>query len=280
MMSALDIPAFHRLCWRFGLDKRFDAKDWQKDPLLWTSHALARGMPWTPANINMLQQTFGCNDAFDEHVCAYIKTQQASLPTVVLLTGKAASGKTQFERALRAMGEYVIDADAVTHHLYEHHAKLREGMAFFFGKRIFNAEGHIDRRVLRQDVFSSKRELALLEQLVHPFVLADIFQSITKARGQYERVFISLPLYAKLHAQSVWFWYARMVVDIQRPFWRRVIALRKRNLSLLYIVHLMRSQRYPANASHIIRNNGSELSDIHRQVENLLLHVRRVSCET
>jgi dephospho-CoA kinase len=87
------------------------------------------------------------------------------------LVGGIASGKSLVAQQLRSLGAEVLDADRVGHEIL----RLPEIVAAIrghFGDRVFDADGHVDRKALGPVVFGpppdGPRQLATLESITHP----------------------------------------------------------------------------------------------------------------
>lgn len=86
------------------------------------------------------------------------------------ITGGIGSGKTTVCRVFEALRVPVYYADAEAKKLYDTDLVLKQQLIHAFGKEVY-PNGLFDRRVLREKVFKSDDQLALLNSLVHPIVL-------------------------------------------------------------------------------------------------------------
>ncbi|HAX42810.1 MAG TPA: dephospho-CoA kinase [Bryobacteraceae bacterium] len=88
------------------------------------------------------------------------------------LTGGLATGKTFVGRALANLGCHLLQADALGHAALEPGGGAYQGAIEAFGREILDDGGRIDRRRLGLRVFASPEDLARLNALVHPVVIA------------------------------------------------------------------------------------------------------------
>lgn len=88
------------------------------------------------------------------------------------LTGGIASGKSTVGRILAGMGCVVIDADRIVSELYRPGAPGYEVVLDHYGRGILNDKGEIDRQKLARIAFGSERETRVLNELIHPLVIA------------------------------------------------------------------------------------------------------------
>lgn len=88
------------------------------------------------------------------------------------LTGGIASGKSTVGRILAGLGCVVVDADRIVSELYRPGAPGYEVVVEHYGREILNDAGEIDRQKLARIAFGSERETRILNQLIHPLVIA------------------------------------------------------------------------------------------------------------
>jgi len=91
----------------------------------------------------------------------------------VVLTGGMGSGKTAVCTYLRSQGVPVYDSDTRTKSLYDRDPGLVDRMEEALGTGLRSPDGRLDRHKLAGILFSDSGKKALVEQLVHPAVLAD-----------------------------------------------------------------------------------------------------------
>jgi dephospho-CoA kinase len=97
------------------------------------------------------------------------------------VTGNIACGKSTVLRQLHELGAFVIDADAMIHHILR-----KDGPAYWpvvseFGSGIVREDGEIDRRALGTIVFADPEKLKRLEEIEHPIVRRVIDEQIAEA---------------------------------------------------------------------------------------------------
>ena len=94
------------------------------------------------------------------------------------LTGNIACGKSTVLAMLHELGAEPVDADAVYHALIEPGEPLWAALRAEYGPEFVTANGQIDRRALGARVFADPAELARLDALTHPAVVAEIERRI------------------------------------------------------------------------------------------------------
>jgi dephospho-CoA kinase len=102
-------------------------------------------------------------------------------PLLVGLTGNIATGKSLVGQMLAELGARVIDADRVAHEVMSAGGLAFSTVVETFGPAILAADGTIDRTILGDIVFRDAGALERLEAAVHPAVIDEVNQRITRA---------------------------------------------------------------------------------------------------
>ncbi len=89
---------------------------------------------------------------------------------VVALTGGVASGKSLVLQQFMKLGAYTIDCDVLSREVVIPCSKAWWAIVRFFGTDILRNDLAVDRKKLREIVFSDAQKRAALETIVHPEV--------------------------------------------------------------------------------------------------------------
>jgi dephospho-CoA kinase len=108
------------------------------------------------------------------------------------LTGGIASGKSTAAERFSELGIPVIDADEVARAVVLPGSPGLARVIERFGAGVAAADGGLDRRALRQVIFSDPTARKDLEAILHPLILAEIERRALEAIGPY--VVIATPL--------------------------------------------------------------------------------------
>lgn len=100
------------------------------------------------------------------------------------ITGGIGSGKSTVCAMLEEMGVAVYNSDARAKELMTTSATLREAIVARFGAECYTSEGP-NRGYLAERVFGDAAELAALNSLVHPVVMADFETWAESQQGSY-----------------------------------------------------------------------------------------------
>jgi dephospho-CoA kinase len=154
---------------------------------------------------------------------------------IIGLTGSYCAGKNHVAILLEQRFFPVLDLDKLGHEVIE---TKRESLITRFGGDILGAGGLIDRKKLGQKVFGRPKELAALEEIIHPEVNRKTLEWID---AREEKVcFINAAL---LHRSSA-FELLDAVILVEAPFFVRLLRARKRDrLPWISLIKRFWSQR-------------------------------------
>lgn len=111
---------------------------------------------------------------------------------IVGLTGGIGSGKSTVAGVFQQLGIEIINADQISRDVVEPGSSALDSIAEHFGHHIITADGALDRKQLRQIIFSNTEEKKWLEELLHPLIFQEIMCQIKNAKSQY--VILESPL--------------------------------------------------------------------------------------
>ena len=89
---------------------------------------------------------------------------------IVAITGGIGSGKTAVSDRFANLGIDVIDLDVASRAVVEPNSLALKEISNHFGEGMIKSNGHLDRKVLRQQVFDNPIERRWLEKLLHPLI--------------------------------------------------------------------------------------------------------------
>ncbi|MBA2648959.1 MAG: dephospho-CoA kinase [Legionella sp.] len=108
------------------------------------------------------------------------------------LTGNIASGKSTVADMFEGLGVKCIDADQISRSLTAIAEPAYKQIVTHFGSDIVLPDGHINRRHLRQIIFSKPQERNWLESILHPLIREEIINQIADCTSPY--CMIEIPL--------------------------------------------------------------------------------------
>ncbi|ATL98322.1 dephospho-CoA kinase [Aeromonas sp. CA23] len=117
---------------------------------------------------------------------------------VVAITGGIGSGKTTIANQFAELGIDVVDADVIAREVVEPGAPALAAIAAHFGPDVITADGQLDRRSLRERVFSDPDAKAWLNALLHPLIRQEMLRQCAAARSPYCLLVVPLLVENKL----------------------------------------------------------------------------------
>lgn len=108
------------------------------------------------------------------------------------LTGGIASGKSTLSNIFRELGIKIVDADKIAKDISEREDVLLE-IKNIFGNGVFDKNGVLDRKKLKNKVFSDKSKLKKLNDIVHPKVWNE-FKKIKEKTAKNDIIIFDVPL--------------------------------------------------------------------------------------
>jgi dephospho-CoA kinase len=116
----------------------------------------------------------------------------ACRPLRVALTGGIASGKSTVADLFARRGVPVIDTDMIAREVVEPGAPALAQVVSAFGPGILGPDGRMDRRAMRERIFSDPDAKRRLEAILHPAIRAEMEHQSKAASGPYQILVIPL----------------------------------------------------------------------------------------
>jgi len=187
---------------------------------------------------------------------------------VVGLTGGIGSGKSAAAREFARLGATVVDTDAIAHELTGAGGAAIPEVKRLFGPASVDSTGAMDRRRMRDLVFSDAQKKARLESLLHPMIRAESERRAAGATGPY--VLLVVPLLVESPDYR-----ARLgrVVVVDCPEALQIVRVRQRSglpegeIRRIIASQIQREKRLAA-ADDVIDNSGT-VAALQQQVRKL-----------
>ena len=112
---------------------------------------------------------------------------------IIGLTGGIGSGKSAAAKILKGLGLKVIDLDQITHEL------MRPGELGYikikkeFGEKYIDTKGAIDRKLLREEIFSSFDLKKRIESILHPIIFEECSKQLNLLKHE-KYIVLVIPL--------------------------------------------------------------------------------------
>ena len=185
----------------------------------------------------------------------------------VVLTGGIASGKTAVSDGFRHLGVPVIDTDVIARQLVEPGQPALALSAEIFGPGILDSTGGLDRKKMREAIFSDHEKKAQLEQVLHPLIGEEVLKRLEQLSAPY--CILVVPLYAESGSYR---WVDRvLLVDVSEEQQIRRVMLRddisQEQAEAILDAQASRAER-AALADDVIDNSGT-LDELEGKIESL-----------
>ena len=185
----------------------------------------------------------------------------------VVLTGGIASGKTAVSDCFARLGAVVIDTDVIARAIVEPGQPALLQISREFGPGFLDPEGRLDRRRMREAIFSDPALKSKLEAILHPIIATEVLRQIGQLEAPY--CILVIPLYAESSAYS---WIDRvLVVDVSEDIQtERVMARDRISREQAQSILKAQSSRQArlALADDVIDNSGT-LAELESRVKAL-----------
>lgn len=104
---------------------------------------------------------------------------------VVAITGGIGSGKTTVANQFAELGIEVVDADVIAREVVEPGTPALAAIATHFGPEVITPDGQLDRRRLRERVFTDPQAKGWLNARLHPLIRTEMQRQCAAARSPY-----------------------------------------------------------------------------------------------
>ena len=104
---------------------------------------------------------------------------------IVAITGGIGSGKTTVANQFAELGIEVVDADVIAREVVEPGTPALAAITDHFGPDVIDQHGQLDRRRLRERVFSDPQAKGWLNALLHPLIRSEMQRQCAAARSPY-----------------------------------------------------------------------------------------------
>ncbi len=196
-------------------------------------------------------------------------------PFRVALTGGIASGKSTVADLFAALGVPVIDTDVIARQVVEPGQPALTKIAATFGRDVLDADGRLDRRRMRERIFTDPDAKRRLEAILHPAIRAEMERQSMAAQGPYQMLVIPLLTEGgrRDHVDRVLLVDVPEELQIQRLMMRDGVTHEQAQASLN--AQATRAQRL-ALADDVVRNTG-RVDDLRARVATLDRRYREIA---
>lgn len=189
---------------------------------------------------------------------------------IVGLTGGIGSGKSTVGKLFARLGVPVISADEIAHELLTHNHAVYQAVSNRFGDSLLDTEQQIDRRKLRNMIFSNPAEKQWLEDLMHPLIKQEIIQHVKNF--VYPYCVVEIPLLLEVGWQDL---VDRILtIDCSEELQMQRATSRDGNVdpNIAAIIATQITRKERKAASNDVVENSGDLNHLSKRVEDLHHH--------
>jgi dephospho-CoA kinase len=193
------------------------------------------------------------------------------------LTGGIASGKSTVASLFAERGATVLDTDQIAREVVEPGRPTLGALVNALGGGILDADGRLDRTLLRRRLFADAQDRREIEAILHPAILAELERQARAAPGPYQ-VFV-IPLLVENRLESL----VDRVLVVDCPEEHQVRRLMARDgetrEDALRILDTQVSREQRLAAADDVIDNGGATADLPAQVALLDVKYRGLAAE-
>lgn len=187
---------------------------------------------------------------------------------VIGLTGGIGSGKTTIANLFSDLSIDIVDADIAARKVVEPQSHALMKISQHFGAQFIQADGTLNRPLLRSQIFSNEQDKLWLNNLLHPLIRQTMLDEIQQSQSPY--CLLVAPLLIENNLQSL---VARiLVIDISEAEQIKRSVLRdpssSEEIKSIIASQIPREARLK-HADDIIDNSESDLNFIKKSVIKL-----------
>lgn len=117
---------------------------------------------------------------------------------IVAVTGGIGSGKSEVCSLFIELGVPVVDLDQIAHAMSAPNSPAMQQVRQQFGDAMFEADGTLNRRAMRERVFSDPAALEQLNHIMHPAIRSEAVRQLASHQAA-PYVVLAIPLLAESH---------------------------------------------------------------------------------
>jgi dephospho-CoA kinase len=123
---------------------------------------------------------------------------------VLAVTGGIASGKSVVAQMLELLGAPLIDTDILARWVVEPEKPAWKEIVAYFGDKVLDENGHLDRKKLSDIVFKDPVKRKKLESFTHPAIMDELARQVNEIAKMDPEVIIQavVPLLIEIKAQD------------------------------------------------------------------------------
>lgn len=189
------------------------------------------------------------------------------------LTGNIGSGKSTVSNFLLDMGIKIFDADIIARNILNSDYMLKE-ISDTFGSEFITLDKLVDKKKLKEEVFTDKKKLEKLNSLIHPKVKLEFKKIKDEYSKKKEIIVFDIPLLFEVKLDKLC--DLNIVVDIEPEIQIKRIKERDflcEELICKIIESQMKREDKNKLADIVIENNGT-IDELENKVKEIIKNIK------
>jgi len=188
---------------------------------------------------------------------------------IIGLTGGIASGKSTVSEYLKSKGIPIVDADIVSREVVEPGSKGLNQIVEAFGKKML-IDGYLDRKALRELIFSDDSQRLKLNAILHPIIHNEIINQLEAFKGIHPIIIFDAPLLIENNLISMvdelWVVSVNKEIQIDRVMVRDQVTKEQAESIIDKQMSLEEKLKY----ADVVLDNNMDLQHLYNQIEEHL----------
>lgn len=194
---------------------------------------------------------------------------------IIGITGGIGSGQSTVAQMFAKLGAIIISADKLAREIMEPGQPGYKAVVKVFGKEYLTPDKRLNRKKLGSLVFANKKQLRLLNSIVHPILIKRIKQEISRLEKQYKnkKKKSLIMLDATILFETKMYQLVNNIIVVYASKAKRVQRIKKRDKLTTQEIESRMAAQMPLEqkikkTKYIIDNSGG-LNKTYKQVKQL-----------
>lgn len=195
---------------------------------------------------------------------------------VVGLTGQTGAGKSTVSRLLAQQGFPVIDCDEVSRYVVANEKRCLADLALTFSIAILEADGTLNRKRLGNIVFGNPDRLARLNEIIFPYIRAEIDRRLTAfAETGAALVILDAPTLFESGADAVCDAVVSVIAPVEQRLNRIIVRDHLSDDEARQRIASQQPDEFYASRSKLVLQNDGDAEELHVKVLEVAELLRR-----
>ncbi len=190
-------------------------------------------------------------------------------PIKIAVTGGAGSGKSTVCDILKKLGLIIFNADKFAYDVVQKDTEAYHKIIESFGEKVIEADGALNRRLLREIITQNNDAKNKLENIVHPEVIALMKKKLSDAQTLGQNIAVEVPLLFELDLENLF----DVTVMVYSTKTNKIKRLKNRdrvtNQDASALIEIQMSDEEKLNRSDFVIQNNDSKEDLEKNVKKL-----------